>query len=361
MGAGNSAASPVELDGSEGEGGGQILRSALSLSMITGRPFQIEKIRAKRKPGGLRPAHLACVRGAETVSSSQSEGAEVGSEELSFVPGPVKPGEYVIEVGTAGSTPLLFQCLFYPLALAGGGMLTLRGGTHVPHSPVFHYLSWIWLPAVEAFGLRARLQLRHAGFYPEGAGEWRATVLPREEPPNRVDVPSRGTLGEVEVSSFVAGLPFELAERQAKAAVGALRERGIHSQAESVPLPATRSQGTVVFIRAEFENTAAGFTALGDRGRRSEDVGREAADQLARFMEGGGAIDEHLGDQLLMPAALLAAGLLGPSSPATTLFKPSRITEHLTTHARVLERFLPEVEISVDASGIVQVQRRRSP
>ena len=325
---------PVELDGSEGEGGGQILRSALSLSLITGRPFHMTHVRANREPPGLRPQHLACVRGAEALSGGRSEGAEVGASELRFEPGPVRPGDYVLEVGTAGSTPLLFQCLFYP-AGAGGGRLAHPARGHAPAAqPQLPLPRGVWLPVAKAYGLNASLRLVHAGFYPQGAGEFIAEVDPVREPPSRVDLPARGTLRDISVGSFVGGLPFGIAERQSKAAVAALRERGIYSQAENRPLPTTHSVGTVTFILAQFENTIAGFTALGKRGRPAEDVGREAAEEVARFMESGGALDEHLGDQILLPAALLAAGKLGPASPGTTRYTTARVTEHLTTHAR---------------------------
>lgn len=345
----------VQLDGSEGEGGGHILRSALSLSLITGRPFHITRLRARRDPPGLRPQHLACVRGAEAISSSSSEGAVVGASELSFTPGPVRPGDYVLEVGTAGSAPLVFQCLFFPLALAGGGQLTLRGGTHVPHSPSYHYLGGVWAPAVHAFGLSAALSLTHAGFHPEGAGEFHAEVVPPRDPPALVDLPARGTLQDITVSTFVGGLPFAAADRQSRAAEAALRERGIYCHTQNRPLPVTRSAGSVTFILAQFENTFAGFSAVGDRGSAAEEVGREAAEAVTRFMESAGALDEHLGDQLLLPAALLAAGRLGPASPGTTRFTTARVTEHLVTQARVLERFLP-VKVDVTPEGTVEVR-----
>ncbi|MCP3103899.1 RNA 3'-phosphate cyclase [Myxococcus sp. K15C18031901] len=343
----------VRLDGSEGEGGGQILRSALSLSLITGRPFHLTRLRARREPSGLRPQHLACVRGAEALGGT-SEGASVGASELSFTPSPVRAGDYLVEVGTAGSTPLLFQCLVYPLALAGGGRLTLRGGTHLPHSPSFHYLATVWQPVARAYGLPVQLTMPHAGFYPEGAGEMVAEVGAPQEPPLLVELPARGMLREVHVSSFVGGLPFGIAERQSRAAVVALRERGILAEAENRPLPVSRSTGTVTFVLAQFEHTIAGFTALGERGRPAEDVGREAGEELVRFMETGGALDEHLADQILLPAALLASGRLGPASPGTTRFTAARVTDHLTTHARVVERFLP-VRVRVDGAGAVEV------
>ncbi|MFZ5471797.1 MAG: RNA 3'-terminal phosphate cyclase [Myxococcota bacterium] len=333
----------VVLDGSEGEGGGQILRTALSLSLITGRALHIENVRANRKPAGLRPQHLACVRGAVAVSGARVEGAQVGGSELWFEPGPVKPGQYLLEVGTAGSTPLLFQCLYFPLALGGGGELTLRGGTHVAHSPSYHYLVRVWLPAMRRFGFDATLSLRYAGFYPEGTGELRAKIPPSLGSRQRVDLRARGMLYEVGVTSMVANLPFEIAERQAKAASSALRERGIAAEVEKVPLPSLGSTGTMVFIRAEFEHSVAGFSALGEKGKRAEEVGREAAAELARFMESAGAIDEHLGDQILVPAALLAAGKLG--EPAPSRYRPAKISAHLTTNARVLERFLPIVVV----------------
>ncbi|MFL5319507.1 MAG: RNA 3'-terminal phosphate cyclase [Myxococcaceae bacterium] len=344
----------IELDGSEGEGGGQILRTSISLSLITGQPFRIQKTRAKRSPPGLRPQHLACVRGAEAISGSASEGASVGASELVFHPKPVKSGDYLLEVGTAGSTPLLFQCLFFPLALAGGGTMVLKGGTHLTHSPSFHYLQGVWLPAMQAYGLSADLKLRYAGFYPEGTGEFRAEIPAPGPPPTLLDIPARGTLVDVEVRSFVAGLNFDIADRQSAAALSALRERGVVAQAENVPLPAMRSRGTVVFIRAHFENSFAGFTALGEKGLPAEKVGAAAAEEFKQFLAGHGALDEHLCDQILLPASLLAAGRLGKAEPGTTHFTADKITDHLTTNARVIEKFLP-VKIETTEAGSVRV------
>jgi RNA 3'-terminal phosphate cyclase (ATP) len=345
----------VDLDGSEGEGGGQILRTALSLSLITGLKFRVRRIRAKRDTPGLRPQHLACVRGAEALGGT-AHGAEVGASELTFEPRPVKRGEFLLEIGSAGSAPLLFQCLFFPMALAGGGQLTLRGGTHVSHSPTYQYLTWVWLNAMRPYGLSAQLKLRYAGFYPEGGGEFRATILAAgAEPPNLVELPARGTLRDADVMSFVGGLPFENAERQARAAVQAMREQGVSCNAENFPLPVTRSAGASVFIRAEFEHTLAGFSSLGEKGKSADEVGRDAAGAFAAFLESPGAIDEYLSDQVLLPAALLAAQRLGPSAPGITRYTPARITPHLRTNAAVLEKFLPiRIEIGPQPSVTVR-------
>src|SRR5439155_11081692 len=254
--------------------------------------------------------------------------------------------------------PLLLQCLFFPLALAGGGRLTLRGGTHLPHSPVYHYLAAVWLPAVQAYGLSAELRLEQAGFYPQGGGEIGAVLAEPAQPPTLVELPARGTLADVGVTSYVAGLPLAIAERQGAAAVAALQRRGIYSHSENRPLKATHSRGTAVIIQAQFENTMVGFSALGERGRPAEQVGEDAAAQLGTFMEGAGALDPHLADQIIVPAALLAAGLLGDSRPGRTRFTTPEVTGHLTTNAEVLRRFLPQIRISVDAEkGEVAVER----
>ena len=350
-GAGADQKKPLLLDGAEGEGGGQILRSALTLSLVTGRPFRIVRIRAKRPVAGLRPQHLACVRGAVAISGAQCEGASVGSPELEFRPRPVNPGHYVLEVGTAGSAPLLLQCLYYPLILAGPSQLSLRGGTHVPHSPSYHYLAWVWLPMLSVFGLGGQLQLRRAGFYPEGGGEFKALLGDRRAVEGAVQFPARGTLVDMDVTSFVGGLAFDGADRQGKAAVAALRECGIACSAENLPLPTGRSAGRMVFIRAQFEHTLAGFTALGDRSSSADEVGREAAQQVADFMKSSGALDVHLADQILLPAGLLAAGMLGAGVAAPTLFSTSAITDHLTTNASVVEKFLP-VRVPIDGERV---------
>jgi RNA 3'-terminal phosphate cyclase (ATP) len=169
-----------------------------------------------------------------------------------------------------------------------------------------------------------------------------------------VEVPARGTLQDVEVRSLVGGVPFDVAARQARAAENALRERGIYCHAENLPLPVGKTPGTLVFIRAQFENTFAAFASVGARNAAPEEVGAKAAHALADFMQTPGALDEHLADQILIPAGLLAAGRLGTSSPGTTRFTAARITGHLRVTAALLQEFLP-VRVEMQESGEVAV------
>ena len=350
-----SAHAPITVDGSAG---GQSLRTALTLSLVTQRPFRVESFCAARLAPGLRPRHLALLRAAEALGGSV-EGGHAGALAFSFQPRAVTAGNHVLELGASAPACLVFQCLLYPLALAGGGELRLLGLTHAPKGPTYHHLAWVWLPLLEAYGLRAALTLQRAGFWPEGVGEFRGIVQPPGEPPLRVEVPTRGTLQDVEVRSLVGGVPFDTAARQARAAENALRERGIYCHAENLPLPVGKTPGTLVFIRAQFENTFAAFAAVGERSASPEEVGGRAAHALAEFMQSPGALDEHLADQILLPAGLLAAGRLGPVSPGTTRFTAARITPHVRVTAALLQDFLP-VRVDLGESGEVVVAPRAS-
>lgn len=352
----------IVLDGSAGEGGGQILRTALSLSAITGRTFRIHRLRAHRIKPGLRPQHREAVLAAASLCAAALEGAEVGSDALSFRPtAPVRPGEHLFDIGTAGSVSLLFQTLCWPLALAGGpSQLTLRGGTHQQYSPTFHDLALVWAPAVARLGFRFEVALQAAGFYPEDGGEMTAVIEPAHSMPP-LDLRHRGTLEQVEVVAVVGGLPFEVAARSSERAQRKLRDIGIAAEATCVPVPARHSAGSNVLVLASFQRTRAGFGALGDRGQAADRAADEAVGALSRFLQGGAAVDRYLADQLVLPAAIVAAGLV-PSPPGivpATRFTVSAVTKHLVTTAELVKRFLP-VQISVvgrdEEEGEVRVQ-----
>lgn len=325
----------VTIDGSWGEGGGQILRSTLALSLLSGRPARIERIRAGRPNPGLQAQHLTGLRAATAISSAWVEGARIGSAGIWFAPGPVRSGDHLFDVGaeraSAGSVSLVAQTVLLPLALRGGGRSTLRlrGGTHVPWSPSFHYLRDVYLPLLASLGLRAEAHLHRWGFYPRGQGEMTLTVEPSPGlRPRSFD--ERGPLREVRGLSAVCSLPRSIAVRQRDSALRLLREEGLAAEVE-VEEAQGLGQGTFIFLVARFEEVAAGFSALGERGKPAEQVGEEAARALLAHYRSGAALDPHLADQALLPLALAGA----------CSFTTSRVTRHLLTNLWVLQQFLP--------------------
>ncbi|HVP69331.1 MAG TPA: RNA 3'-terminal phosphate cyclase [Anaeromyxobacteraceae bacterium] len=341
----------IELDGGAGEGGGQILRTALSLSAVTGRPFAVERVRANRLKPGLRPQHREAARAMAQLCQAEVAGDEVGSARLEFRPARrAAAGEWTFDIGTAGSAPLLLQTLCYPLSLAGGeSRLTLRGGTHQDHSPSFHYLALVWAPAVARLGFPVELAMQAAGFYPEGGGEFTAVVKPAHPMPP-LDLRHRGTLLDTEVVSLVAGVELAVAERQAERASRRLRDMGVAAQVSCVPAPCRQSRGSHLLVVAAFQRTRSGHGAVSAQGRHPEAIADGAVDAFARFLAGRAAVDLHLGDQLLLPASLAAAGLIAPPAGLVpvTRFTVGAVTKHLTTNADVIRRFLP---VEVDVSG----------
>jgi RNA 3'-terminal phosphate cyclase (ATP) len=354
----------ILLDGSEGEGGGQILRTALSLSAITGRPFAIHRIRASRMKPGLRPQHREAARATAALCGADLSGAEVGSTRLEFRPTTrATAGDREIDIGTAGSCPLLFQTLCWPLALAGApSRLTLRGGTHLQHSPTFHYLAMIFAPAAARLGFRFDLELQAAGFYPEGGGAMTATIHPAHAMPP-LDLRHRGMLREVEVLAMVAGVPFDVADRLAQGALRRLRDMGVAAEATKLPVPARHSAGSHLLLAAHFDRTCAGHGEIGERGAPPDRVADAAVRDFATLLRGGAAVDLHLADQLLLPAALLAAGFVPPPAGVvpTTRYTVSAVTRHLLTNVDVVRRFL-DADVAVlgrdGEEGEVRVQPR---
>lgn len=324
-------AGPVKIDGSYGEGGGQILRTALALATILGRPLEVSRIRARRKNPGLQAQHLTAVTALAEVAEAEVKGAELGSTALTFRPRRVKGGDYVLDVGTAGATTLVFQALVWPMSLgAGRGQLVIRGGTHVPWSPPFHYLRDVFLPAAGALGLQAGVELLRWGLYPRGGGGIRAEV----HPPTQfkpIDLLSRPSPSTVRGISAVANLPKTIGERQRDRAARRLKAEGLAADIEFVEASGM-GQGTILFLVLPEGPAPAGFSALGERGKPAEQVADDAVDQLLAFIRSGAAVEAHLADQLLIPMAL-ASG-----RSAMTV---ERITDHLVTNAWVIERFLP--------------------
>lgn len=320
-----------------GEGGGQVLRSSLSLSLLTGQPVHLTRIRARRSKPGLGFQHCMAVQAAARISRARVEGDRVGSQEVSFTPGPVTAGDYHFDIGTAGATALVLQTVLLPLALASApSQICITGGTHVPWSPCFHYLDWHWRVLLDRLGVHFDLRMDMAGFYPQGGGSVRAT-LPGGARIRGVQLTGRGRLLRVRGVSGVANLADEIGVRQRDRALRQLRDMDCAVEIGLESLPA-HSRGTVLLLLAEFEHSQACFFALGARGKPAERVADEAVEELRTFLATDGAVDRWQADQMLLPLALAGQ----PSALRT-----SAVTTHLLTNAEVIRRFLP-ARIAID-------------
>jgi len=327
------AAPRVEIDGSTGEGGGQVLRTSLTLSLLTGIPFQMVNIRARRPKPGLQPQHLQSVRAAAAVSAARVEGDHLGSRSLFFEPGPVVAGDYDFAIGTAGATGLVLQTVYLPLALRGGAgsTVSVSGGTHVPASPCFHFLAITWRAYLERLGLRLALTLRRPGFYPRGGGAIEAAIVPaRRVEAFFVDDATVKKPGEITGFSAVAGLPEKIAERQAAQAIKRLRKAGLSSRIAVETWQG--GPGTVVGLALHCTPVPTLFFGLGERGKPAERVADEAADALLEHLAAApAAVDPHSADQIVLPLAFAGAA---------SSFPVSIITSHLLTNIDMIRRFV---------------------
>jgi RNA 3'-terminal phosphate cyclase (ATP) len=321
----------IALDGAAGEGGGQILRTALALSAATGQGFEITRIRANRTRPGLRPQHVAAVRAMAMVTNARVGGVFDGSPDLRFEPGPVTAGDFRFEIGTAGSVSLVLQTVLPALAVAAGpSRVAVTGGTHVPASPSFHFLAGPWATTVARLGFRQRLLLERAGFYPPGGGEVRAEVEPIQARTAPLELVDRGALVGLKGTSGAARAKSPVAERQRQAASERLWEsKRLEASWETLALNAP-SPGAFVQLEAVFENGCGAFGLLQEGGQRPESLGDRAARMALRFLEGESAVDPFLADQLAVPLAVAGGG--GRVST-------SAVTRHLETVAEVLTAF----------------------
>ena len=341
----------LDIDGSFGEGGGQILRSSLALSLLTGKPFRLRNIRANRKPKpGLRPQHLMSVRAAAQIGQAKISGADVGSSTLTFEPGPVTPGRYQFAIGTAGATALVLHTIYLPLALCGGpSEIVLEGGTHVEKAPCFHFLQTTWRAYLKRLGINISLEMKRPGFYPRGGG----LVVAHLQPCPAVR-PLQLT-HEIEVKSATimsagAGVPDHVATRQGRRAMVKLRAAGIPSEVTHEEWEGGPGSVLTVTLDAPVPTL---FFGLGARGKPAEAVADEALDEVLPFLQTKAPVDPHSADQLLLPLCFAA----GPSA-----YRVSEVTPHLTTNAAVIGLFLDrdiQIEGEHGKSGVMKVEERR--
>ena len=302
-----SSGGPLVLDGSAGEGGGQILRTALTLAMATGTPFVLEKIRAGRKKPGLMRQHLTCVKAAALISDAELEGADIGSTRLVFRPKAVRAGEHTVDIGSAGAVSLVLQTVALPLAVAAGASrITVRGGTHALWAPPFPFLAEAWLPLVRRAGANLDLDLRSPGFYPAGGGEvvmstaGGATLAP-------LHLDEQRAVGLLELRAIVAQLPEGIARRELATAAELLTGQKLTTTSETVRSP---GPGNAMWLVARDEGTGTTnvFSGIGDVGVAAEKIGEDVARAFLAWRASGASIEEHLADQVMLPIALAGAG-----------------------------------------------------
>ena len=327
----------IAIDGSMGEGGGQVLRSALALSLLTSTPLRISKIRAGRARPGLMRQHLVAVHAAASISDAEVGGAELGSTELLFRPGAIRGGDYRFSIGSAGSTTLVCQTILLPLLLGTTkpSRLSFEGGTHNPAAPPFDFLERVFLPLLARMGARVEVSLVRHGFYPAGGGEWSASVQPVERL-QRLELRERGSIRTQTARALCAAIPGSVGVRQVDALATALGWDRAHCRPHRVE--GTRGPGNVLLASIESEHVTELVTGFGEGGVPAERVAASVAERVRRYLAAEVPVGEHLADQLLLPMALGSGGVFRTLKPSL----------HCTTQLRLLELFLAAKATAVE-------------
>jgi RNA 3'-terminal phosphate cyclase (ATP) len=318
----------ITIDGRTGEGGGQMLRTSLALSLLTGKPFQMSNVRGRRKKPGLLRQHLTALEAAAAVGGAAVTGDHIGSGEVSFAPTRLTGGSYTFAVGSAGSAMLVLQTVLPALLRADGPSdLVLEGGTHNPAAPPFDFLDRAFLPLLRRMGVEISAELERPGFYPAGGGRARVHIEPCPRL-GRLELVARGKLVKATATAVISGLPGEVAEREL-ATLGArlgwpreaLMQRSIRT---------ARGPGNVLVAVLEHEHVTEVFAGFGERGKPAEKVASEVADEVEAYLSAGVPVGQHMADQLLLPMAMGEGGVFVTLAP----------TPHTTTQIATIRAFL---------------------
>lgn len=317
----------IIIDGSEGEGGGQVLRYAAALSLLTGEPFTIANIRGGRAKPGLMRQHVTALEAAAAIGSAECSGLAVGSTELTFRPGTVIPGEYHFAIGTAGSTALVVQTVLVPLMLADSpSRLVIEGGTHASSAPPFEFLAHTLLPVLARMGPRLSVKLERHGFFPRGGGRIVLDIAPAPLAP--IECLDRGAFRHGKVEALITGIPFDIADRELKTARKVLADWPEEAFGP-VQLPADHGPGNALLITAACDHVTEVMSAFGQIGVSAERLAKTAAKRMAGYLASPAFAGPFLQDQLLLPFALAGAGA----------FTTVKLSEHTRTAAALIERF----------------------
>lgn len=324
----------IEIDGTMGEGGGQVLRASLALSMALGKPFHISGIRGKRPKPGLKRQHLTCVKAAQAVCKAKVAGAAMNSTELYFVPGPVVPGEYSFSIGSGGSIILVLQALLPPLLVAGApSRITVSGGTHVPHAPPFEFIEETLLPRLIAMGPRVTAAMTKPGYMDVGGGSVTVDIVPAEKGLKQMEESRPASFSKAEAVIYCHHLPKDIAEREVKVLLSdkyaplGLERRSLCIEDGSARTAMSEGAGNAVLVKIHCGNHTMVFSEYGWKGRTAERVAHEVCKRALAFAQSGLSIDRHLADQLVVPMALAGGG--------------SFVTEKLTKHTETCLELLP--------------------
>jgi RNA 3'-terminal phosphate cyclase (ATP) len=323
----------VTIDGSYGEGGGQILRTSLALSLVTGKPFSISNIRAGRKKPGLMRQHLTAVNAAAEIGLAAIEGNRIGSQAFTFEPETIKPGNFHFAIGSAGSCTLVFQTILPALLIAGGpSEITLEGGTHNPFAPPFDFLKKVFLPVINRMGAGVDAVLEKPGFYPAGGGRFKVSINPAGL--DRLDLLERGNIINQTARASVANLPVNIANRELKVIRDKLKWDT--ERLEAVEVENSQGPGNILTVEIESENITEVFTGFGEKGVSAEKVAKRAVKSVQEYLAVNVPVGRYLADQLLIPMALAGGGKFRTLSP----------TKHTTTNVDIVKKFL-DVQITV--------------
>ena len=328
----------IQIDGSQGEGGGQIIRSSLALSAVTGKPFCVTNIRAGRKRSGLKRQHVTGVMAAREICGAEAQGAELESRELTFIPGPIQPRDFHFKIGTAGSTTLVAQTVLPALMLADApSSITVEGGTHNPGGPPFDVLERVYIPQVEQLGPRFKLQIDSYGFYPVGGGKIKIEIAPANQLGN-LSLMGRSKSTKAQLMALVANLPLHIAQRE----LDIVRRKGNWqpAQCHAIEIKNSPGPGNVVMLEFDSGNVNEIVTGFGSKGISAEDVARRVYREAKPYVESTIPVGEHLADQILLPLGLAAA------QGQISEFVTGPLSMHSLTHIDILRKFL-DIEVAV--------------
>ncbi|WP_417740572.1 RNA 3'-terminal phosphate cyclase [Rosistilla oblonga] len=336
----------IEIDGSRGEGGGQILRTSLALSMVTGQPVRFVNIRAARSRPGLLRQHLTGVKAAAAVSGAKVDGDRLGSTTLTFEPSKIQAGDYHFAIGSAGSCLLVLQTILPALMIADGpSRVDLEGGTHNPFAPPFEFLELSFLPLLKEIGPEVRMTLDRPGFYPAGGGRCNAAITPAEKL-QPIELIQRGKLLNREALAIVSRLPAKIAARELETAARTLGWPKSTLKVE--PVTTSPGPGNALLLSVSYENVTEVVTGFGDVKVSAERVAKRAAGELKKYLNGTAPVGSHLADQLLLPLAMAGGGQ----------FRCQQTTQHTLTNIETIKMFL-DLEIDVqpqeDESVLIRV------